>query len=194
MSRERIIAVALDLFSREGYTETTLKQIATEAGIKAPSIYAHFSGKEELYLEAYRRTQDEYSEFFGHLGHPDAAPAERLHQLLAGIGEFYLARPALFAFHLRHLVATPASIQSEVSDVLLAYEAQLRSMIRTAYTEGRADGSFTPGDPDEFCDFFLCLMDGVFLHLRHYDADLFRRRMDSIWSQVRAFLYSPAAT
>lgn len=185
--------MALELFSREGYTETTLKQIATESGIKAPSIYAHFSGKEELYLEAYRRTQDEYADFFGQLARPEVPPADRLHQLLAGIGEFYLARPALFSFHLRHLVATPAGIQSEVSDVLLAYEVQLRSLIRSAYIEGSADGTFVAGDPEEFCDLFLCLMDGVFLHLRHYDADLFRRRMDSIWSQVTSFLFVPAA-
>lgn len=47
-TKERLIKAALDLFSENGYEGTSVDQIAKTVGIKAPSIYAHFKGKEEL--------------------------------------------------------------------------------------------------------------------------------------------------
>ena len=47
-TKERLIKAALDLFSENGYEGTSVDQIAKVVGIKAPSIYAHFKGKEEL--------------------------------------------------------------------------------------------------------------------------------------------------
>jgi TetR/AcrR family transcriptional regulator, cholesterol catabolism regulator len=47
-TREQILAVAARLFSERGYANTTLRQIAQEAGIQAGSIYYHFDGKDEI--------------------------------------------------------------------------------------------------------------------------------------------------
>ncbi len=47
-TREQILSVAAQLFGQQGYAATTLRQIATAAGIQAGSIYYHFSGKEEV--------------------------------------------------------------------------------------------------------------------------------------------------
>jgi AcrR family transcriptional regulator len=50
-TRSRILEAALTLFARHGYGETGMRLIAGEAGIRAPSIYKHFSSKEAI-LEA----------------------------------------------------------------------------------------------------------------------------------------------
>jgi TetR/AcrR family transcriptional regulator, cholesterol catabolism regulator len=47
-TREQILAIAARLFSEHGYANTTLRQIAQEAGIQAGSIYYHFEGKDEI--------------------------------------------------------------------------------------------------------------------------------------------------
>lgn len=46
---ERILDAAEMLFAEYGYEGTTLRQIAQRVGIKEPSIYAHFAGKEAVY-------------------------------------------------------------------------------------------------------------------------------------------------
>lgn len=48
-TRLKIIAAALTLFSRNGYSNTTLAMIAVEAGYSRGPIYWHFANKDDLY-------------------------------------------------------------------------------------------------------------------------------------------------
>lgn len=49
LTRETVLDAALAVFSRQGYTATTLDHIAQEAGVTRGAIYWHFGGKAELY-------------------------------------------------------------------------------------------------------------------------------------------------
>jgi AcrR family transcriptional regulator len=48
-TRQKVMEAALKLFSRNGYSQTTLAMIATEAGYSRGPIYWHFRNKDELY-------------------------------------------------------------------------------------------------------------------------------------------------
>lgn len=45
---ERILAAATKLFLHEGYSNTNLQDVATEAGVTKPTVYSHFRSKEGL--------------------------------------------------------------------------------------------------------------------------------------------------
>ncbi|SAK63365.1 TetR family transcriptional regulator [Caballeronia ptereochthonis] len=47
-TRETLLRLAARSFATQGYTATTMRSIADQAGIEAASIYYHFSSKEEL--------------------------------------------------------------------------------------------------------------------------------------------------
>lgn len=47
-TRENLMRLAARSFSTQGYSATTMRAIADQAGIEAASIYYHFSSKEEL--------------------------------------------------------------------------------------------------------------------------------------------------
>lgn len=47
-ARERFVAAALDLFSDQGYDETTVAQIAERAGLTKSTFFRHFSDKREV--------------------------------------------------------------------------------------------------------------------------------------------------
>lgn len=46
-----IVRAALPLFARQGYAETTTKDLARAAGVSEPLLYRHFPSKEALYEE-----------------------------------------------------------------------------------------------------------------------------------------------
>jgi AcrR family transcriptional regulator len=47
-SRERILEASLDLFSSRGFDGTSMREIAAAVGMRASSLYNHFSGKEAI--------------------------------------------------------------------------------------------------------------------------------------------------
>lgn len=50
-TRQRLIDVALDLFEKQGYDETTTAQIAVAAGVSEMTLFRHFASKDRLLLE-----------------------------------------------------------------------------------------------------------------------------------------------
>ena len=44
-TKQKIVHVAMDLFAKKGYTETSIREIAFTVGIKESSIYNHFESK-----------------------------------------------------------------------------------------------------------------------------------------------------
>jgi AcrR family transcriptional regulator len=49
--RLQLIQVAMHLFSRHGFSGTTTKRIAEEAGVSEAMVFKHFASKEELYSD-----------------------------------------------------------------------------------------------------------------------------------------------
>ena len=47
-TKEKILDAALTLFAENGYDGTSVEQIANVVGIKAPSLYKHYRGKEDI--------------------------------------------------------------------------------------------------------------------------------------------------
>ena len=47
-TRQRIIAAAMRLFGRQGYSQTATRQIATEAGVNEVTLFRHFGSKKGL--------------------------------------------------------------------------------------------------------------------------------------------------
>jgi AcrR family transcriptional regulator len=53
-TRERLLDAAVRVFELEGYGGATVAQIAREAGVSSGAIYAHYSTKAELLVDALR--------------------------------------------------------------------------------------------------------------------------------------------
>jgi AcrR family transcriptional regulator len=54
-TRERILAVAQDLFTRQGYDKTSLRDIAERLEITKAALYYYFPRKEDILLELHLR-------------------------------------------------------------------------------------------------------------------------------------------
>lgn len=54
-TRERILDVALELFARKGYAETSLREVAAELGITKAALYYHFESKQDILLALHNR-------------------------------------------------------------------------------------------------------------------------------------------
>src|SRR3569623_1727769 len=56
--RERLIAVAVELFYRNGFTAVGIDQIIDKAGVTKTTFYKHFEGKDDLMVAAVHRRDE----------------------------------------------------------------------------------------------------------------------------------------
>ena len=59
-TKQRILDKALELFSAQGYYAVSMGQIAAAVGIKAPSLYNHFPGKQAIFDALVASTAAQY--------------------------------------------------------------------------------------------------------------------------------------
>ena len=64
-TKEKILDAALTLFAENGYDGTSMEQIASIVGIKAPSLYKHYKGKEDILNALIDSAEARYEEMFG---------------------------------------------------------------------------------------------------------------------------------
>lgn len=197
MTRTEILRAALLRFASVGYAETSLKDIAGDVGIKAPSIYAHFSSKEELFAEVSTASIAEHKDYFTRLisTNAGAAPADRLRAILLGVQSFYDTHPELVDFHLRATIGVSQVADSRRNQSFRQWDMELYEAIRGAYSEGRSSGDFGELSPEAFTAHFLCVMDGLFLQLKHYGPELYTERLAQTWHAVSTLLsHGPTPT
>jgi AcrR family transcriptional regulator len=76
-TRDRILNEALTLFAQNGYDGTSVEDIAEKVGIKAPSLYNHFKGKEDILNALIDNAEARYEESFGSEQHIGKIPESR---------------------------------------------------------------------------------------------------------------------
>jgi AcrR family transcriptional regulator len=84
--REQLIAVALELFSKQPPEDVSIDDIAAAAGASRPLVYHYFPGKQALYEESLRRAGQELA---GRFEEPADGPlSERLHRVMGRYLDF----------------------------------------------------------------------------------------------------------
>ena len=76
-TKERILEEALTLFAENGYNGTGVEQIVSKVGVKAPSLYKHFKGKEDILNALIDSAEERYEEYFGSEQHIGKLPENR---------------------------------------------------------------------------------------------------------------------
>lgn len=63
-TRDRILDAALRLFRERGFEQTTMREVAIEAGVATGAAYYYYRSKEDLVMAFYLRTDDDAREAF----------------------------------------------------------------------------------------------------------------------------------
>ncbi|WP_028241286.1 TetR family transcriptional regulator [Stutzerimonas azotifigens] len=85
-TRLKVIEAALELFSRNGYSNTTLAMIAETAGFSRGPIYWHFKNKDELYQAVLAVSQEPLERL---IAESQARAAEPMAALEHFIGQWF---------------------------------------------------------------------------------------------------------
>lgn len=80
-TRLKVIEAALELFSKHGYSHTTLAMIASAAGFSRGPIYWHFKNKDELYEAVLHYSQEPLEQLVAQSMALQATPVQAIQYL-----------------------------------------------------------------------------------------------------------------
>lgn len=136
---ERILDAAEDLFAQQGYSATSLGDVADRVGIRSPSLYNHFRNKEALYAAVLERLLNDFLQPLEALNTGPVTP-DRVFEWLEEIVRKHHANPNL-ARLLQHAALSGGPRTNDLIDRLF------RPMFEPS---GRIEGTDLPmlGDAD----------------------------------------------
>jgi AcrR family transcriptional regulator len=103
-TRERILDIALDLFTEQGYDKTSLREIAERLGFSKAAVYYHFASKGDILLALHYRLHDQFGTSLDDLNQRVDDPAAWVAVLDTFI-EQMLSDRRLFVLHERNRAA-----------------------------------------------------------------------------------------
>jgi len=103
-TRDRILDIALELFTEKGFDKTSLREIADRLGFSKAAIYYHFASKEDILMALHLRLHEFGREALDAIGQGTVTPAVWA-TLLEGLIDKMLDQRSLFLFHERNQAA-----------------------------------------------------------------------------------------
>ena len=143
-TRERILDAALRLFRDKGFDDTTMRDVAAEAGLATGAAYYYFRSKEELVMALYARTSEEAREIV-------PAAIARSKDLKKGLRAVIDAKFEQFADH-RRLLGALVRIGMDPKHPLspFAKETEAMRLESIGYFRDALAGTKVPKDLEEF--------------------------------------------
>ncbi|MGF3053052.1 TetR/AcrR family transcriptional regulator [Microbacterium sp. YY-03] len=137
--RDQIMAIAAHLIARRGYSATTVRDIADEAGILSGSLYHHFSSKEAILQEILRNFMATLLAKLQRIETEETDPRVQLDRLIAVAFETIEQQPdavGLYQQESAFLSTVPGF------EFLTEESNRIESIWIAALAEGQKDGVF----------------------------------------------------
>jgi TetR/AcrR family transcriptional repressor of nem operon len=149
--RELLLNAARELFSANGFDQTSTQQIARHAGVSEGILFHHFGSKRALF--------ETVAELFMRAGAQAAMPVDRgevtEEQVVRGAFDFADANPAMYKVLAEAGSSAGESASMSRSDVIVeAIELQLEHGIK--------EGKVRPGDARIMAELQLAVVDGAY--------------------------------
>jgi TetR/AcrR family transcriptional regulator len=155
LSRTQLLDAAEEVFSRKGFHDTTLKEVAELAEFSVGSVYSFFANKDDLFRQIFVRRGDQFMDgLAGVLGDESASPTEVLHRLVDFEVGFFRQQPNFGRLYLHYSSAIMLTTERDV-DAYIADNYDEAMRLQSALIErGQAAGELRHGDPQVLARLF----------------------------------------
>ncbi|MCR8870154.1 TetR/AcrR family transcriptional regulator [Peribacillus frigoritolerans] len=134
MKSNEIKEAALKYFTIHGYEGASLSQIAEEVGMKKQSIYAHFKGKDDLFLQVLRDAKEtELSSKLQYFRKVDSKnPEKDLYGFLQLVIDLFQKNEHI-KFWLRMSFFPPAHLEKEIGQEVIDIEEKVQAILECKF-------------------------------------------------------------
>jgi AcrR family transcriptional regulator len=183
-TRDRILAIALDLFIEKGYENTSLRDIAEALGFTKAAIYYHFPSKEDIFMALHLQLHAQLYDTLRLVDTGDAFSLDTWASVLEDSADRLLASRKLLAMHERNRAAFESIHREDHMEEHHDLEERLRRL-----TE---DESIPLRDRVRVAGAVGALMGGVMFAARSFTDDTATELTGELRSLITDILRSPS--
>jgi AcrR family transcriptional regulator len=180
-SAQRICAVAAEHFAEVGYDASSLTHIAAGAGMRKPSLYAHFSSKDALFLAVLTTALEQEKAFVDQcFTEENTAQVPGQTYSTALVGRYRTS--VHLRFLLRTVFAPPAEVHTVVHDGYTVFLAHLETLFRQRLrTQAHPSGGAVAAEED-LAQAYLGIVDSLHVELVYGTPAAAERRRQVLWA------------
>ena len=183
MTKQEILEHALSLFMTKGYEGASMSDLAAATGIKKASLYAHYSGKEEIFSAVFTGVVEEYRETIQSLTlkRTDESALTRLERMFRAFLRYCHNNERMY-FWDRYFYFPPEFIQERMERETKETQGEFQQAIASAIADGIARGEIRPQPVESAALAYYYLMIGLSMSVKLYDREELERDISLAWA------------
>lgn len=187
MTASRIQEAALARFARQGFDATSMAEIATDVGIKKPSIYAHFRNKDALYLSLIPLMVDAELDYARSvlLDTTDTTTKRQIHAYLCSI-QARFERSFRVQFWMRALNSPPGHLHDAVMAPMHGFMDALEALLVDAIGASALLRNAHGLDAAVLARTCMSMIDSLQSELIYGGPQKYQRRLAALWAVFEA--------
>ena len=183
MTKQEIVEHALTLFMNKGYEGASMSDLAAATGIKKASLYAHYSGKEEIFSAVFTGVVEEYRETIAGLTlrRDEESALTRLERMFRAFLRYCHNNPRMY-FWDRYFYFSPEFIKERMERETRETQNEFLRVIQAAISEGIARGEIRQQPVESAALAYYYLMIGLSMSVKLYDREALEQDISSAWA------------
>ena len=127
-TRERILAAAVEVFTRQGYAATTTRDVAAAAGVNIATLHYHHQSKEALFGTVAARAMERFNAVFDEVHAASKDVRDFLRRFVGAYTELLLEYPYLAGFIQHESERAPTQFMEHVD--FARWSREMDAMVR----------------------------------------------------------------
>jgi len=134
-TEENILNVAREVFIRNGYSGTTMQQIADEAGINKSLLHYYFRSKEKLFGQIFAEVFSQFIPELGKIFMTDMSLEEKIRAFVDNYIEGFIRNPLIPIFVMQELSTNPQNLADLIRKSGIDPEMVIRTIMESLKKE-----------------------------------------------------------
>jgi len=157
-SRKKILDAALRVYARKG-KESTMAEVAGEAGVSQGLAYRYFPSKEAIFVALLRQMIRPPDEIHAKVRNIPGTPAARLAQIVSSMIERRRKNPEFYQFF--NQAISDDSLPPDIMGQVKIQGPLIYKILRRLVVEGQATGEIAKDNPDKLVQAVIACLDGL---------------------------------
>lgn len=183
MTKQEILEHALALFMEKGYEGASMSDIAAATGIRKASLYAHYSGKEEIFFAVFSEVLEEYRGTIARLTvrRDEESTLMRLERMFRSFLRYCHHNDKMY-FWDRYFYYPPEFIKERMEQQTKETQGEFICAIRQTISEGIVRGEIGSQSAESAALAYYYLMIGLSMSVKLYSREELERDISLAWT------------